>query len=224
MADVDEGTDSEERAPAGLAARSQRLVVVLAALLVIALVVAAWQWQRAGDLEATNDQLAESSESTMAARTAAAEFMRLLFTYDHETFDQHEAEVLAGGTDRFDQFYLSSLDAGTRESVASTEAVSTATVDEAWVGELAGNDVTVVVRLDTDNVSLLGRRQLQGAWFRVLLERHDGAWLVDEFTNVLVEDEAFDPADGSGGPTDSPSVSPAPSVSPSPSPAGTPTG
>jgi hypothetical protein len=176
---------------------------------VVALALGWVQWQRANDLETANDELT----TTNAARDAAADFMTLLFTYRHDDFEVHEQEVLAGGTDRFDDFYTRSLDSGTRQSVLTTQAVSTATVRDAWIGELDGNDITVIVLLDTDNTSQLGRRQLTGAWFRVLLELHDGTWLVDEFTNVLVEDEVFDPAAGEA-PTESPSPSGTPSTTP----------
>lgn len=201
---------TEDQGPVGgqerSALRGSLFTLAIAVLLVVALAVAWIQWQRAEDLQVANDEFT----ATIAARDAAADFMTVLFTYRHDDFETHEQEVLAGGTNRFDDFYASSLDSGTRQSVISTEAVSTATVRNTWVSEQDGDDVTVIVLVDTDNTSLLGRRQLEGAWFRVLLELHEGTWLVDEFTNVLVEDEIFDPADGGGTPTESPSATPSP--------------
>ena len=214
--DVGDVTAPDAEVPAGRPGRPSVLVVgvAIAAVLLAAVSALAWtQWDRARDMEA-------SDERVEAASLAAGRFVTELLGYDHADMEVHEQGVIALATDRFVTEYERALDGGLRDNIVALEAVATATVRDVFIGAPDGNRIQAVVVVDTEVVSRTGTRRLVGAYLQVTLDfdEDSGQWRADEVTSVATLDEVLVPPEGE--PT--PAPSPVPTGSPSPAPTGSP--
>ncbi|MDX1511251.1 MAG: hypothetical protein R3249_07880, partial [Nitriliruptorales bacterium] len=105
---------------------------MLGVLLLVAVVVAFLQWQRANDL-------ANDADRRSSAAAAASDFVTELLGYDHRDLDSHEQRIGQSATDRFLAEYQRALDGGLRDNIVALEAVATVTVRDVFVGDVSSD-------------------------------------------------------------------------------------
>ena len=211
-------SDAPPNEPSVTDATPVAVTIPMAIVLVIAVVFAVLQWQRANDL-------AHDKDRQSAAAAVASDFVTELLGYDHRDLVSHEERVAATATERFLTEYQRALDGGLRDNIVALEAVAAVTVRDVFVGDASGDRVEVVIVADTEAVSRTGTRRLVGAYLQVALQWDDGAgmWLVDEVTTVATLDEVLEPPAGESPSGPSSPLPPSPTSTPSPTPESSPT-
>jgi hypothetical protein len=158
-------------------ARSSRLIVALAALLVLSLIFGGLQWRRAAGLQS-------EAGDRQAIATAATQLGTALLSYDYQDIDASRELLREWATEEFGESYEETLDAGLEQIIVSLEAVAEATVIEVYVTEVDGDEAKAIAVFDSEVRSQAGVRTLEGSYLEMELVRTDGRWLVSAVTAV----------------------------------------
>ena len=124
---------------------------------------------------------------------AASTFAAALFTYDHADLDAARDRLTELATTEFADAYTDAFDGGLADTIREVEATSSATVREVLVGEVTATAASAVVVVDASVTSVVGTRDLTGAYVRLDLDRVEGAWLVERVQPLTAEDESLLP-------------------------------
>jgi hypothetical protein len=165
-----------DRGPGFVVAVSLAVVFALAAAVLAVLVV------RQSD---------EGGQSEL--RQAAGRFGEALVSYDYHDPTVHRDAVLALATGSFRQEYQDAFDQGLSDIITEVQAVSKGTVNEVYVSSVADGQARAVVSLDIEVSGTSGQRTLLDQYVLLTLIEIDGAWKVDQVTDLSF------PTGGTGG-------------------------
>jgi Mce-associated membrane protein len=147
--------------------------VAVAVLVVGAVALAVTQGRDADDLRAERDERRE------VARVAAA-FGEAYLSYDFEDVDASSERVLALTTAAFAEDFEATRAPGIEAVFADIETSTRATTTDVYVGDIGEQSARALVVVDVEAESAAaGVQSMRNLSFVVLLERHDGTWLVD---------------------------------------------
>lgn len=118
-----------------------------------------------------------------AVEQVSGRFATALLTYDYKRLDDAKERVLALATGTFRSEYeraFSGLDAFLKE----TQASSTATVTDVFVGALDEDRATSIVVVDAVVRGTSGTRRAAASYIQLDLVKVSGGWRVDGVTNL----------------------------------------
>jgi hypothetical protein len=200
MADPDttstttEGADTADESyvtPAPTGGRSPGLVLAISLAVVFGLAAAILGVVAAGD------EGVESGEVT-SLRKAAGEVGVALLSYDFHDPEDHRDRVLALATGSFRGEYESAFDQGLGDLITKVQATSEGFVKDVYVSELDEERGEAIVRADVTRNGAGGERTLFDIYLLLTLVHVDGAWKVDQVTDLNFATEgAAEPADQS---------------------------
>jgi len=116
-------------------------------------------------------------------RRTAGEFGEVFVTYDYRDPDAHRSAVLALSTGSFRDEYDDAFQA-LAELIIDAEATSTGFVKDIYVSELDEERAQAIVVVDIDRTGKAGPRTLFDVYIRLTFVEVDGAWKVDQVTDL----------------------------------------
>lgn len=169
----------EDGVPAPIVEPAHRSAALILAttLAVVFGVAAAVLGVLAADRDGTDPRLEE-------VRRTAGRFAEALVTYDYRDPDAHRAAVLALSTGSFRDEYEDAFDDGLALVIDEVQATSTGFVKDIYVSELDEERAQAIVVVDIDHDGTGGPRTLLDVYFRVTFVEVDGAWKVDQVTDL----------------------------------------
>ena len=136
----------------------------------------------------------DDDEVTELRRTAGR-FAEVLVTYDHRDPDEHRDAVLGLATGSFREEYEDAFDEGLSQIITEVEAVSTGFVKDVYLSEIDEGQAAAVVVVDVEHDGAGGPRTLRDLYFRLTLVEVEGAWKIDQVTDL-----SFGAGPAAGGP------------------------
>lgn len=133
---------------------------------------------------------------TDSVRRAAGEFGAALVTYDYREPEVHRDQVLELATGSFRSEYEEAFDRGLAEIITEVEAIAEGFVDDVYVSDLDDERAQAIVVVDIEHQGVSGARSLRDVYFLLALVEVDGAWKVDQVTDLN-----FDAGGGGAAPT-----------------------
>lgn len=166
----------EGEAPGGTDRRSPALVLAISLAVLFAIAAAVLGVLAVGpaDGDARLDEV----------RASAGRFGEALVTYDFRDPEAHRKAVLALSTGSFRQEYEDAFDQGLSQIITEVEATSTGVVKDIYVSELGQEDAQAIVVVDIEHTGTGGPRTLYDVYFRLTFVEVDGAWKVDQVTDL----------------------------------------
>lgn len=161
---------------------SPRVAATLVLLLVLATVLGALQWRRAGGL-------ASDAKTQRDIATTAAAFGEALLSYDFDDLSAARDRVVNLATEDFGKSYSETFRAGLRTIITRLKATAEATVRDVYVTEASADKAKAMVVLDSKVRSSAGVRELVGSYLEMELRREGGTWKVDAVTAVAAAQE-----------------------------------
>ena len=174
--EVDAADEVEAGDDPGRPRRSAALVLAISLAVVFAVLAAVAGVIAAGGSD--GDPQAED------VREAAGAFATAFVTYDHTDPDAHRDQVLGLATGSFAGEYEDAFDQGLRQLITESEAVSEGFVKDVYVSEVDEAQAQAIVVVDIQHDGAGGPRTLYDVYFRLTFVQVDGAWKVDEVTDL----------------------------------------
>ena len=113
---------------------------------------------------------------------ASGRFASALLTYDYQDLDTAKRRVLELSTGKFRREYEQAFSGGLDVLFQQTQARSTGTVTELFVGPMEDGSVTTVVVVDAVAQGSAGGRRQVNSYIQLELVKVDGQWKVDGVT------------------------------------------
>lgn len=124
-------------------------------------------------------------------RATAGRFGAALVTYDYHDPEAHRDAVLGYATGSFRQEYEDAFDQGLGQVITEVQAVSTGYVKDVYLSAIDEERAQAIVVVDIEHEGASGPNTLYDVYFRLTMVRVDGAWKVDQVTDLN-----FDAASG----------------------------
>jgi hypothetical protein len=202
----DEPTENEpELTPsrAGAPGRGVLPLFLLAAVTVLALGVAGFEYKRADDadhrigtLEARVAALDDAGADRAAVADVAGQFGVALLSYDYQDLNTARERVLALATTRFGGQYTDAFVNGLDDAITQFQAVADATLLDVYVADIEGDSAKAVVVLDAEVRSTEGTRRTVSSYIDLRLVREGGSWKVDVATSLAALEQDTTPTPG----------------------------
>ena len=196
--DTAEPTEEPNVAPPPGGGRSPALILAISLAVLFGLVAAVLGVVAAGD------DSAESSDVS-SLRRAAGEVGEALLTYDFHAPEDHKERVLALATGSFRSEYEEAFDQGLGDLITKVQATSEGFVKDVYLSQVDEERGEAIVRADVTRSGAGGERTLFDIYILLTFVHVDGAWKVDQVTDLNFATEGgSQPTDGVTTSTSSP--------------------
>lgn len=128
--------------------------------------------------------LASEDDTSEDLRTAAGQFAEVLVTYDHTDPDLHREAVVERTTASFASEYESAFEQGLGQLITDLEASSRGFVKDVFVTDVQQGQALAIVVLDVESDGSAGPRRLFDVYVRLTMIEVEGAWLIDDVTDL----------------------------------------
>ena len=128
-----------------------------------------------------------------SVRETAGRFGAALVTYDYHHPKTHRDTVIGMATGSFRDEYEDAFDQGLSQVITEVKATSKGYVKDVYVSAVDEDRAQAIVTVDIEHEGTSGRNTLYDVYFRLTMVKVDGAWKVDQVTDLN-----FDTASGAG--------------------------
>lgn len=139
----------------------------------------------------------DSGEDLAAAREVAGRFGTAYLSFDADTVQEAEDELLGLATDTFGREFSDTRLPSVAELFADSDTRTEAQVTDVFASQVVDGGVRAIVFLDVEANAPDGAQQLVNLSFVLDLRRVDGRWRVDGVAPLPIPEVVGDPEGGS---------------------------